>query len=95
MAHTLGPWKAQSIKGDNSNLVYKRIMASDKPVAFAGVYKHPNAEANARLIAAAPDLLEACKMIIEFSNDNDIHRFLEIAIPKIEQAIAKAEGRDE
>ena len=94
MAHTLGPWKAQSIKGDNSNLVYKRIMAGDKPVAFAGVYKHPNAEANARLIAAAPDLLEACKAAREFISRSNKLDWDNGITPILDKAIAKAESEE-
>lgn len=61
MEHTPGPWKAESVKSDRHTLVYKRIMAGKEAVAFAGVYKEHSAEANARLIAAAPELLEVLK----------------------------------
>lgn len=48
-----------------------------------------NDRANAGLIAAAPDLLEACKAMLEYANvftDSDAHRMTAAAI-------AKAEGR--
>ncbi len=48
-------------------------------------------EANARLIAAAPDLLEAAKLALEFLDDN---RLSECACANdLAQAIAKAEGK--
>jgi hypothetical protein len=44
-------------------------------------------EANARLIAAAPELLEACKQALRRTSMSDGLR------EEIEAAIAKAEGR--
>lgn len=43
-------------------------------------------EADARLIAAAPDLLSACKALIDEGPSNDVKRL-------VEAAIAKAEGK--
>lgn len=53
------------------------------------------AEANARLIAAAPELLEACKtteaLLWGVPSFSDINKILVI----IRKAITKAEGREE
>lgn len=51
----------------------------------------PEAEvkANARLIAAAPDLLEACKVLVELFPESEQIRGME----SVRAAIAKAEGR--
>lgn len=48
-------------------------------------------EANARLIAAAPDLLEACKNAIAYLQEYNCQRIKNC----LRQAIAKAEGREE
>ena len=85
MKHTPGPWKAEikpsmgrlMIHGFDNNAVCK----------MASVRSLEENKANACLIVAAPELLEACKNL---ENDNN-------AIPKhawdmIQQAIAKAEG---
>ncbi len=54
-----------------------------------------NPEANARLIAAAPDLLEAAKETVAFYDEYLRTAIMGDEIPELRQAIAKAEGRDE
>jgi hypothetical protein len=54
--HTPGPWMAHSRNG-------RIIMAGDTKVATA------ERTVNASLIAAAPDLLEACKAVAETIKD--------------------------
>ena len=90
--HTPGPWTAEDWRwGTNFSSVWA-VFANgtdgcmDKmPCECHG----SNAEANARLIAAAPDLLEACKAaviafrIVELGEDTDV---------MCQAAIAKAEG---
>jgi hypothetical protein len=51
--------------------------------------------ANGRLIAAAPELLEACKAYLFASQEGGISHadYFEVARRKIEAAIAKAEGK--
>jgi glycosyltransferase involved in cell wall biosynthesis len=61
---------------------------------FSMFCDHPEGWDNARLIAAAPDLLEACKLLLEFENDfpeelwSDEYRD---AIYAAKYAVAKAE----
>ena len=54
-------------------------------------------KANARLIAAAPDLLAACKIALEVCNYADDGRIVDPTTTKAEKmlktAIARAEGR--
>jgi hypothetical protein len=84
-SHTPGPWRAG--EGDESHLVF---MGEE---AIADTWLRGDcgdAEANARLIAAAPDLLVACKEALDFVHDmNAANRQ---ARRQILDAIAKAEG---
>ena len=89
--HTPGPWSQD--KGRCSNCVYAESK-SGFPVAKAMRYSpvfDKEYLANARLIAAAPDLLEACKAMMA-SPENDMKEY--VAIQLIEKAIAKAEGEE-
>ena len=95
--HTPGPWTAVK------NSAYWEI---DGPDDFGGVADtcassagEPDfgrsmalGEANARLIAAAPDLLAACKAAEYAANHVDCISAMQHALPAIRAAIAKAEG---
>jgi hypothetical protein len=106
MNHTPGPWKAVDVTSEKT-LVYRRIDAGKKNVGFAGSYKQRDtteAEANARLIAAAPELLEALELIADRKNWTTVNGELvwndfygnefitEHAIDIARAAIAKAKG---
>lgn len=66
--------------GDDLDLIYGEIPAEQQ-------------EANARLIAAAPDLLEACKLVLE--NIAPKYSSYHICVEKLRAAISKAEGKEE
>ena len=53
--HTPGPWNCQALAGEHDFAIYNAEDGSD--IALARNFHEPNA----RLIAAAPDLLEALK----------------------------------
>lgn len=74
--HTKGPW--------HHDATWDLIKSNKKGIAAL----HSENLADARLIAAAPDLLAACKLALEEGDDY-------IAIKAIKAAIAKAEGREE
>ena len=94
MNYTPGPWKVSRKAPSN-------VVAKDLIVAYCQGhektetgYTMKDAEANARLIAAAPELLEACKYAIEnlkpkgtVSKDFSGHN----AMATLSRAIAKAE----
>ena len=90
MKHTPGPWYIDPIKAHaNGN---RRIMAEQcTPVAV--VPEH--LAADARLIAAAPDLLEALKMVRDADDDckrDGLPTIPPAARATIDAAIAKATG---
>jgi len=92
--HTPGPWEVVKIKTSTGNYVYRKGSSVDH-VATCG---NP---ANAHLIAAAPELLEAlkeaqkalliCKPIMAHYAEPQA-AYAKVA-QKIEQVIAKAEGK--
>lgn len=95
MKHTPGPWRANAswIEGPAMAL---RIASVDWPSATPGSAPRNVAEAraNARLIAAAPDLLEAAKAILaRFPSDHGPSSPLYDEAKALSAAIAKAEGR--
>lgn len=65
--HAPGPWYAQAYKGDMRD-------ATGKPVCIVHVNGHTTPEigaANARLIAAAPELLEALREVVRIWDENN------------------------
>lgn len=93
MKHTPGPWIFEEVRGsDDKTLVYRRILNvgnvyKQKGIASTGIDEE--AEANARLIAAAPELLEACKAV---ANDTS-HAIMGKLQAQLRIVIAKAEGK--
>lgn len=95
--HTPGPW---SVEQDTSNNGDIDVFAADfLPIASVDVREHPDdtisvprevALDNARLIAAAPDLLAACKeafIALPMTKHNEsINEKLKAAIAKAEAA---------
>jgi hypothetical protein len=88
-SHTPGPWEAHN----------HRIYAEDTNLHIADICRAPDGDwspANARLIAAAPELLAALKIMtplvrLKYGNlDSEVYLQTEKALA----AIAKAEGRE-
>lgn len=97
--HTPGPWTALGRDGYNS-IIIRAEHASHWPALvpeFNEIARDPEQEANARLIAAAPDLIDALRDIVARIDCYDAgrcppslaERCREIALA----AIAKAEGK--
>jgi hypothetical protein len=95
--HTPGPWEVEDITSQGA-MVYRRIKTSkDEPVGSVSAYKlskkrDAEAEANARLIAAAPELLEALEMMIADFGDYPASKRPCLAFDLARAAIARATG---
>jgi hypothetical protein len=85
--HTPGPWMASV----NSIIVFAR--GQDRICTLNSnetLFPKSEREANARLIAAAPELLEACKVALNYCSQLPEGSALEL---RLSDAIAKAEGK--
>ncbi len=90
--HTPGPWEISS--DENGSL---DVCAENAGDMLANLGDCVNADANARLVAAAPDLLEALRTALDvlahaqhfYSGGHSLENF-RIAIDGAESAIAKA-----
>lgn len=86
--HTKGKWKALPL-GDMGLL---NVVAPDGPVAFTGTSSRSKEEneANAHLVAAAPDLIAACEIALDYIETGDGEREIRSAL---RSAIAHAKGQ--
>lgn len=80
--HTPGPWEVEG--GPKPGMPGRNPYRIDAP-GHVGLAIGIESEADANLFAAAPDLLEAAKAMLEY--DDSISR------KSLRKAIAKAEGR--
>ena len=99
--HTPGPWKAirnnaywevvPQNRGPNAPYTIGNVCASDPDAPDRGLQ-----EANARLIAAAPEMLAALKSVAEWVNNpfDGNAPSINVIRKNINAAIAKAEGGD-
>ena len=105
MEHTPGPWRVEGCQvGKNivtgkPLLAYLDIMTDDNEWVIcriqAGIGETSNEQAwaNARLIAAAPDLLAACEAMLDAWCGYEMLAALDINTQNlVEDAIAKARG---
>lgn len=97
-AHLPGPWRVSEM--NNGFIFVKHDSNAHGPlvvtVAWVVVREgcYVEGEANARLIAAAPDLLAACRAMVECCGSSENwNGETRHALSVIEAAIAKAEGR--
>ena len=88
--HTPGPWYATTM--GEAGWVDVFAHGVDIPIAST---RHQDQEANARLICAAPDMLDVLKELeesAEYWSDYDVPVGI---VDRINAAIAKAEGSEE
>lgn len=70
--HTPGPWfPIESVNAETQglHLIWSRSKPNETGVLIARTCFAPQSEANARLIAAAPELLEACRRAIDWLDE--------------------------
>ena len=85
MKHTPGPW-AIGLETDENDGHGQIISPEGEHIASVSMYP---IVANARLLAAAPELLEACKAMLAADDELDYP----VVVKQARAAIAKAEGR--
>ena len=103
--HTPGPWSwdCDPVKGDPFDRVRYQVVAKGKTITktyYSSYEGGPtNAEADTRLIAAAPDLLEALQMLLDDIQDyqriNNLGGEQNHSQVKARAAIARATGKGE
>lgn len=87
--HTSGPWVCVGAQPDGKG---HRYVVSQEGFTVADL--QPNGGHNARLIAAAPDLLEALQALMENYETVDGLGFNMFAVAKACRAISKATGEN-
>ena len=88
---TPGPWTA--VYKPSMNLAGIHIRSSDKylEVNYCNSSETEMPEANARLIAAAPEMLQALEVAVKYFNDNGGHEAYTF-LADMENALSKARG---
>jgi len=107
--HTPGPWQAVSLR-DEVNVQPAPGMPFERTAIINHVFgganfgeivaqtgcNYPRCQANARLIAAAPDMLAACDSAIQIIEqlipEPSARGIADVVLVQIRRAIAKAEG---
>lgn len=91
--HTLGPWKAKGEKYGKTIDIFGND-GTDQPIAWADSddIDPKEAKANARLIAAAPDLLAALERLFKQTSEGNAPCG-EDTREAVRAAIAKAAGK--
>jgi hypothetical protein len=95
MAHTPGPWETEELKiiSQGGPLI---AYANEEPDNDLYPLVGEEVDANARLIAASPDLLAACKDVADIIQGGDrletCEPWAQDVISRLRNAIAKAEG---
>lgn len=93
--HTPGPWNILwvNVAKDPRDNSAASIETGTGSIIALNLAKKEHAEGNARLIAAAPDLLAACnRALTELAEPVMLHVALPRICAELRAAIAKAEG---
>ena len=90
--HTPGPWETINLNVYHNYPTRQKVADCFVKKPF-GVYDGGECEANARLIAAAPELLEACKSALALIQISTDYKDMSTA-KELMAAIARAEGEE-
>lgn len=88
--HTKGPWQAQPSYAERGKFAGHRAVYAvhGGPIAYLGKGPHDHInDGNARLIAAAPELLIALQDLVDMVNGNRVN---DIVVRNAEAVLAKA-----
>lgn len=91
--HTNGPWLITTIDGADCLMVGGGD-GSDVVADIRTDHPADEVEANAHLMASAPEMLEALKTLAECSKDSPEFALMKYEQGVIDKAIAHAEGRE-
>lgn len=94
MKHTPGPWECSGNNVSTPKGIFELPIKG--PTGYEQQWDIEEIYANARLVAAAPEMLEALKRIIAFPNltvSIGYHGCLDDAIQQAILAVSKAEGK--
>ena len=89
--HTKGPWK---VVNDAGLTIQTPLMTVCMDNSIDAKNRPKENKANFNLIAAAPELLEALKKVMLYLDINNGYENAPRLMNEIEQAIAKAEGKE-
>lgn len=97
--HTPGPWHVDNHQDANHCVINPRAGNWIAVLQHNGELHAPQQEANARLMAAAPNLLAQCRAALRYLQHPDVQAITHgFALPgsvierRIEEAISEAEG---
>ena len=101
--HTPGPWGLVTSGGEPYTVFSKDVSDPSKKICLFPVPQdRKESMANARLIAAAPDMhkdlnrcLDTLSLLMEYELDGTLMRFLNDFIEEVSVTVRKAEGKDE
>lgn len=87
MSHTPGPWFSR----EDTGVIFD---SCGTPIQTSGTRGLEQYRANARLIAAAPELVRAAKNVLEWFSEMESHED-QAVLDTLREAVAKATGDSE
>lgn len=96
-AHTPGPWEAADFESASCATCFIPVFVGDRYIAQANLKRnvsHDECEANARLIAASPDLLRVSELALSMILEECADAEHTDQVFQLRNAIAKAKGQE-